>query len=242
MISEGITGTCWASKSSQQEAIDFTSEALRKRGVKLLKTRSSIPRSTMGSRRGTGSRRKARGSAQKEKSPIEQFEEDLRTTGAARIGNVDYKIHQNDALGYYFSKVENGIRITEGPVGPVRGMGQWSLQEARNRAIEDARSSLEQPEKETEPAKPETKEAQPTPEPPKFKIGDIVKVTGESGLNVGWGGKVTLVTESEGHQLVSVEGRRLRRSTDFELVRPEETVKASVIESPDLEYKRFVEG
>ena len=243
VTSEAITGASLGVDSTRQKSIDLTKTRLEEKGAETLEKAIVNTALNFGiTPRYRIEKEGEREAPKREKRPIEQFEEDLRNTGAARIGNVDYKIHQNDALGYYFSKVENGIRITEGPVGPVRGMGQWSLQEARNRAIEDARSSLEQPEKETEPAKPETKEAQPTPEPPKFKIGDIVKVTGESGLNVGWGGKVTLVTESEGHQLVSVEGRRLRRSTDFELVRPEETVKASVIESPDLEYKRFVEG
>ena len=158
VITESITGTVLASKPSEREAIDYASEALGKRGEKFFQ--DAIIKSALNygiTPRYRIEKEGVKDGLEKGKGAIEQFEEELRTGGAARIGNIDYKIHQNDALGYYFSRVENGIRITEGPVGPVRGMGQWSLEEARNRAIQDARSSLGEPGKEPGPAKPETK-------------------------------------------------------------------------------------
>jgi N12 class adenine-specific DNA methylase len=226
------------------------------------------------------------------KTNIERFAEELKRNGAARIGNADYKIHQNDAGSYYYSVVENGIRITHGPVAPYRGMGQWSLEKSQGEAIDDARGHVPHQAEKGKPAAalapppakfkigdqvqwrtkqgwqrtgvvtaiipgistednsirvkrdrdagieivPEASlealaipteappaEVGPEPEAPKFEVGDIVEVTPESGLNVGWGGKVTQVVNDvdgvKGKQLISVEGRRFQPPSKFKLVR-----------------------
>ena len=86
----------------------------------------------------------------------------------------------------------------------------------------------------------------------RFEIGDIVQVTGSSGLNVGWGGKVIHVQNTPEGQLISTGGRRQYLANNFQLLpktgetpetAPGETPpKIDMVESPDMEYKRFIEG
>lgn len=73
------------------------------------------------------------------RSPKDKFISDLTNKGAARVGLVDYKIHQADDGGFYYSKVEDGNRFTKGPGYPAR----WTRAEAIDRVLEDARWELE---------------------------------------------------------------------------------------------------
>ena len=79
-----------------------------------------------------------------------KFKKDLETKGSARVGRVDYSIQENDNT-YYYSKVEDGVRLTNGPGYPA----SWSRPEAIRKAVDDAQSSFDfeaqaQPAEETE--------------------------------------------------------------------------------------------
>ncbi|MBW2094199.1 MAG: DEAD/DEAH box helicase family protein [Deltaproteobacteria bacterium] len=73
----------------------------------------------------------------------DKFIRGLTTKGSARAGNVDYKILQADNGGFYFEKVEGGVRHQKGPDAPAR----WTRAEAIDRALKDAEKFLTSPEK-----------------------------------------------------------------------------------------------
>ena len=92
---------------------------------------------------GLSLRKKAEGApppAQGE-SPRQAFIRGLTAMGSVRAGNVDYRILQTDDGGFYFEKVENGVRMQKGPGAPAK----WSRATAIDKAMEDAEEFLATP-------------------------------------------------------------------------------------------------
>jgi N12 class adenine-specific DNA methylase len=77
------------------------------------------------------------GVAEKPADQLSKFRATLDRNGAARIGNVDYKIQQRADGGYFYSRVEDGFRISKGPAGPP-GIGGWGRDKAIQEAVEEA--------------------------------------------------------------------------------------------------------